>query len=84
MEEGEFERCLHLWKHTFYLYQNMGHETSLHLFAWVFCKMIIAKVFISAQLFVEICRLIFEPSQEKRQNSIENSLFLIILAAKVN
>lgn len=38
IDQGDFEHCLHLWEHTFYLYQSMEHETSLHRFVWVFVK----------------------------------------------
>ena len=33
-----------LWEHTFYLYRNMAHATSLHRFVWVFCKMLTSNV----------------------------------------
>jgi ankyrin repeat protein len=85
VEQSNFDLCLHLWEHTFYLYQNMGHETSLHRFVWIFCKMITANVFISPQLFVQICRLTFEPAEQNKKNhSIKNALCFVTLAAKVN
>jgi len=84
VEQGAFEQCLRLWHHTFYLYQNMNFETSLHRFVWLFCKMIMANVFIPPDLFVQICRLTFEPSEQNKKNhSIKNSLCLITIAAKV-
>jgi hypothetical protein len=85
IEQGDFERCLYLWEHTFYLYQNMGHETSLHRFVWVFCKMLITNVYISPELFVKICRLTFEPSEQNKKNhSVKNAVCLVTIAAKVD
>ena len=85
VEQGDFELCLHLWEHTFYLYQNMGHETSLHRFVWVFCKMLMTNVYISPELFVKICRLTFEPAEQNKKNhSVKNALCLVTIAAKVN
>jgi ankyrin repeat protein len=84
IEQGDYEQCLHLWEHTFHLYQVMGHETSLHRFVWIFCKMLITNVIISPQLFVRICRLTFEPSEQNKKNhSIKNALCLVTIAAKV-
>jgi len=85
VEQGNFEPCLHLWEHTFYLYQNMGHETSLHRFVWIFCKMIANNIFISPQLFVQICHLTFQPAEQNKKNhSIKNALCLATIAVKVN
>jgi ankyrin repeat protein len=84
-EQGDFESCLHLWEHTFYLYQNMNHETSLHRFVWVFCKMLTTNAHISPQLFLQICRLTFQPAEQNKKNhSIKNSLCLATIAVKVN
>ena len=80
----EFEKCLDLWIHAFYLYQNMGKGTILHRFVWLFCKMIAANRTISATRFVQVCSLTFEPSQKKFSNlNKDNTLLLIVLASKV-
>jgi ankyrin repeat protein len=85
VEQNNFELCLHLWEHTFYLYQNMGHETSLHRFVWIFCKMLTTNTLISPQLFVQICRLTFQPAEQNKKNhSVKNALCLATIAAKVN
>jgi len=85
IKQGSFEQCLHLWEHTFHLYQNMGLETSLHRFVWVFCKMLTTNVSISPQLFIHICHLTFEPSeQQKKNSSLKNALCFVTIAAKVN
>jgi len=84
VEKGQFELCLHLWEHTFYLYQNMDLETGLHRFVWVFCKMLSMKVPISPQRFIQICRLTFEPSQQKlRDDYIKNALCFLAIAVKI-
>ncbi|UJR37738.1 hypothetical protein I4U23_030433 [Adineta vaga] len=84
VRQGDFESCLHLWEHAFHLYQNMGHETSLHRFLWIFCRMIIRHVPISSVLFLKICRLTLEPSQQTENNaSIKNVIYLVVIAAKV-
>ena len=83
--QGEYERCLHLWEHTFHLYQDMGHETSLHRFVWIFCKMLTGNIVIPPELFIKICRLTFEPAEQTKKNhSIKNALCLITIAVKVN
>ncbi|CAF0796615.1 unnamed protein product [Adineta steineri] len=84
VEQSNFESCLHLWEHTFHLYQNMGYETSLDRFVWVFCKMLIANVPIPPQLFIQICRLTFEPSeQDNNLPTLRNALSLVTIAAKI-
>ena len=83
--QGQFERCLHLWEHTFHLYQDMGQETSLHRFVWTFCKMLAANVLIPGELFIKICRLTFEPAEQTQKNhSIKNALCLVTIATKVS
>jgi ankyrin repeat protein len=84
VDKGQYELCLHLWEHTFYLYQNMNLETGLHRFVWIFCKMISAKVHISPERFVQIARLSFQPSQQKpKDDYIKNSLCFLALAVKI-
>ncbi|CAF3846181.1 unnamed protein product [Rotaria sordida] len=84
IEKNDFENCLHLWEHTFHLYQNMNHETSLHRFVWIFCKMLTTNVPISSQLFIQICRLTFERSQQNNTNhSIKNALCLVTIATMI-
>jgi ankyrin repeat protein len=84
VERGQYELCLHLWEHTFHLYQNMDLETGLHRFVWLFCKMISLKVPISPQRFVQISRLTFEPSQQKpRDDYIKNALCFVAIGVKI-
>lgn len=84
VEQGQFELCLHLWEHTFHLYQNMDLETGLHRFVWLFCKMLSLKIPICPQRFVQICRLTFEPSQQKpRDDYIKNALCFLAIAVKI-
>lgn len=81
---GQYDLCLHLWEHTFYLYQNMNLETGLHRFVWLFCKMLSSKVPICPQRFVQIGRLSFEPSQQKAKDDyIKNSLCFLAIAMKI-
>jgi ankyrin repeat protein len=84
VKRGQFELCLHLWEHTFHLYQNMNIETGLHRFVWLFCKMLSANIPISPQQFVQICRLTFEPSQQKAKDDyIKNAVCFLAIAVKV-
>ena len=84
-EQNNYEQCLHLWEHTFYLYQQIEHETSLHRFVWLFCQMLMNNIFISPKLFLQICHLTFQPAeQHKKNHSIKNSLCLVTIASKVN
>ncbi|CAF1011495.1 unnamed protein product [Rotaria sordida] len=84
VEQEQFERCIHLWEHTFYLYQNMNLETGLHRFVWLFCRMLSANAYISPQRFVQICRLTFEPSQQKpKDDYIKNALCFLAIAIKI-
>ncbi|CAF2521279.1 unnamed protein product [Rotaria sp. Silwood2] len=50
-ERTEFDRCLNLLFHTFYLYQQMELRTGLHHFVWIFCRMLNANVPIRADHF---------------------------------
>ncbi|CAF0796473.1 unnamed protein product [Adineta steineri] len=84
LNQGDFESCLHLWEHTFHLYQNMGYETSLDRFVWVFCKMLIANVPIPPQLFIQICLLTFEPSeQDNNLLGLRNAFFPNLAATQL-
>ena len=68
VRRGEFHRCIRLWIHAFNLYEQMNLDTGLHRFVWLLCRMITAKVSISAEDFLSIARLIFEtvPRTRKR------------------
>ncbi len=84
VDRGQYEYCLHLWEHTFHLYQNMNLETGLHRFVWLFCKMLSNNSPISPQRFVQIARLTFEPSQQKpRDDYIKNALCFLAIAVKI-
>lgn len=84
VQRAQFELCLHLWEHAFYLYQNMDLDTGLHRFVWLFCKMISANVNIPVQRFVQICRLTFEPSQQKpKDDYIKNALCFLAISVKI-
>ncbi len=84
VKRRQFDHCLHLWEHTFYLYQNMDLETGLHRFVWVFCQMLAHQVPISPQRFVQIARLTFEPSQQKpRDDYIKNALCFLAIAVQI-
>ncbi|CAF1272907.1 unnamed protein product [Didymodactylos carnosus] len=84
VNRGEFDKCLYLWVHAFYLYQQMELDTILHRFVWLFCKMMTANQTIPAKRFVQVCRLTFEPSQNKyNDDNIGNELCLVVLAAEI-
>ena len=84
VRRGEFHRCLHLLRHTFFLYQNMNLDTGLHRFVWLLCKMFTAKVSVSGQQFVDVARLTFEPSQQKdKDDYLKNAACLLAIAVKV-
>ncbi|CAF3160877.1 unnamed protein product [Rotaria socialis] len=84
VSRGEFEKCLQLWIHAFYLYQNMEMSTYLHPFVWLFCKMITENHQISIDEFLKACYLVFESSQIKSDDeTIGNALCLVIIATKI-
>jgi ankyrin repeat protein len=82
---NEFDKCINVWIHMFYIYQQMKISTMLHHFVWVFCRMLTANQIIPVERFLQVCRLIFEPSQmEDRGLTLCNALLLVIIASKVN
>ena len=84
VERAQYDLCLHLWEHTFHLYQNMDLETGLHRFVWLFCKMLGTNVPISPQRFVQVARLTFERSQQKqRDDYIKNAVCFVAIAVKL-
>jgi hypothetical protein len=84
VDKKEFDKCLEVWIHMFYLYQQMKLETILHRFVWLFCRMLTAKHIIPVEGFLRVCQLIFEPSQrEDKTVTLGNALFLVIIATKV-
>ena len=84
VERKQFERCLNLWIHMFYLYQKMKMSTILHRFVWLFCRMLTANEKIPVDWFLRVGRLVFEPShlKEKTFNCL-NAFMLVIIATKV-
>ena len=79
-----FEKCLNVWIHMFYLYQQMNMSTILHRFVWLFCRMLSANEDISVEGFLKVGRLVFEPSHlEEKENTTQNAFFLVIIATKV-
>lgn len=83
-ETKDFNRCLHLMLHTFYLYQQMELPTRLDRFVWVFSKMLDSNATFDINIFLAVCRLVFEPSQNNTsRNSIVNAVCLIAVAAQV-
>lgn len=84
VRRGEFDRCICLWTHTFYLYQQMNLDTGLHRFVWLLCRMITAKVSITAEQFLSIAQLVFQPSQQKEKDDcLKNALCLLTVSVKV-
>lgn len=84
VERNEFDKCLDVWTHMFYLYQQVNMPTALHRFVWVFCKILIANQRISVERFLQVCRLTFESSQMGyRDLNVLNALFLVIILTKV-
>jgi ankyrin repeat protein len=85
VHRNEFEKCINVWIHMFYIYQQMKISTILHRFVWVFCRMLTENQIIPVERFLQVGRLIFEPSQiEEMDLSLCNALFLVIIATKVN
>jgi ankyrin repeat protein len=84
VEKQEFDQCLNLWIRMFYMYQQMKIGTILHRFVWLFCRMLTANQSISVKRFLQVCQLVFEPSQkEERHLTMINALSLVIIATKV-
>ena len=84
VERKQFEKCLDLWIHMFYLYQTMNMPTRLHRFVWLFCRILTVNQTIPAKWFLKVGRLVFEPSHlEEKHNSATNAFFLVIIATKV-
>jgi hypothetical protein len=84
VSEGNFEQCLNVWIHMFYLYQQMGMGTILHRFVWLFCKMLTRNQVIPVERFLQVCQLVFEESHITEKNyAIWNALFFVIIAARV-
>jgi hypothetical protein len=82
---GEYDKCLHVWIRMFYLYQQMEMGTILHRFVWLFCKMLTADQPIPVAHFLQVCQLIFEPSQMKEiYLTLRNAVCFVIIATKVN
>jgi hypothetical protein len=84
VHDEEFDKCLDLWIHMFYRYQQMKIDTILHRFIWLFCRMLTADQPIPVQRVLQVCQLVFEPSQKDEKNlTIFNALFLVIIATKI-
>ena len=80
----EFDKCLKVWLFMSYRYQQMDMELRLHRFVWLFCKMLGAYQTISVECFLQVCQLVFDPSQTKTSDmAVNNALFLVIIATKV-
>ena len=83
VSQKKYQQCLYLWVHTFYLYQSMKLVTTLHRFVWLFCLMLRDDEQIFAEDFVEVGRLVFEPSQNIQDNHVKNATCLAIVAVEI-
>ena len=83
VKHRQFEQCLKLWIHMFYVYQKLDRATVLHRFIWLFCRMLKVNETIPVAWFLKVGRLVFEPSQTDKQFTIINAFFLVIIATRV-
>jgi ankyrin repeat protein len=80
----EFDKCLNLYIHMFYLYQQIDMNNDLARFVWLFCKMLTENRIIPIHRFIQACYLTFELTESKYMEfTIRNALFLVIIATKV-
>jgi ankyrin repeat protein len=80
----QFDKCLNVYFHIFYYYQQMDADTNSYGFVWLFCKMLTANEIIPVDRFIQVCYLTFDSSQSKQMEfCTNNALFLLIIATKV-
>jgi hypothetical protein len=85
VDKKEFDKCLSVYFHLFYLYCQADVQVNLAHFVWLFCKMLTDNRIIPIHRFVQVCYLTFEitRSKDRMEFNIRNALFLVIIATKV-
>ncbi|CAF2867396.1 unnamed protein product [Rotaria sp. Silwood2] len=80
----EFDKCLNVYIYSFNSYQQMGTNTNLARFVWLFSKMLTENRIISIHRFIQVCYLTFEFTERIYMDlTICNALFLVIIATKI-
>ncbi|CAF1165520.1 unnamed protein product [Adineta ricciae] len=79
----ELGKCIDIGIHLFYFRQQNHFETALHGFVFVFCQILDRDEVIPVQGFLQVCQLVFEPSQIDCPTSIFNAVFLVVIATKI-
>ncbi|CAF2832718.1 unnamed protein product [Rotaria sp. Silwood2] len=80
----EFDKCLNVYFHLFYLYCQVDVHVNLSRFVWLFCKMLTENRTIPIRAFVQVCCLTFEITRSKDMKyTISNALFLVIIATQI-
>jgi hypothetical protein len=80
----EFYKCLNVYIHMFYFYQQIYMNSTLARFVWLFCKMLTENQIIPIHRFIQVCYLTLELTEsEYIDMTIRNALFLVIITTKV-
>lgn len=84
IERNDIDQCFLLWMHRFKLCQRMTIDTDLEKFVWLFCRMFALGRHIQIESLLEICQLVFHPSQSKFTTTrLVIAVCLVAIVAKV-
>jgi ankyrin repeat protein len=79
-----FDLCFDVCHRSFDLAEQSDQYPSLHLFIWLICEMFSADHCLPVDRFLQAADLLFKPFDQKySEQSLNNALFMVILATKV-
>ncbi|CAF3913540.1 unnamed protein product [Rotaria sordida] len=83
-DKKEFDKCLNVYIHMFYCYQQTNINNNLARFVWLYCKMLTENRIIPIHRFIQVCYLTFDLTETKYiERTICNALFFVIIAIKI-
>ncbi|CAF3292955.1 unnamed protein product [Rotaria socialis] len=83
LAKNDFDKCLALWIHSFYISKQMQRTMTLYPFVRLFCKMITAEAMIPIDRFIEVCHFTFDSTRTTRDQNTYNQLCFVVLTAKI-
>ncbi|CAF3582869.1 unnamed protein product [Rotaria socialis] len=81
--QNDFDKCLALWIHSFYISKQMQRTMTLYPFVRLFCKMITAEAMIPIDRFIEVCHFTFDSTRTTRDQNTYNQLCFVVITAKI-
>ncbi|CAF1232443.1 unnamed protein product [Rotaria magnacalcarata] len=83
LAKNDFDKCLALWIHSFYISKQMQRTMTLYPFVRLFCKMITTETMIPIDRFIEVCQFTFDSTRTTRDQITYNQVCFVVITAKI-